>query len=102
MDFEEYHWHVENATGPLDRRAEENLLKLCGNADWALRLRAWLVGYANAQLYPLLPVNPTYLLSKVNRAHDGTLELDEFCQVEYDRMKRNFAAAKMLVVGDVT
>lgn len=79
------------------------MLREFGNLEWALKLRALLLGHYKAGLFPLQqPIASSYLLQKAEQAHDGSLRLDEFCQVEYDRLKRNVDAAKMMVVEDCT
>lgn len=74
------------------------MLREMGNEEWALKLRALLLGHFKAGLFPMRPILCAYLLQKADAAHDGSLVLDEFCQCEYDRLKQNLDAAKLVVV----
>jgi len=102
MDFKDYRRHLASSTGMIDRAKEWEVLREVGNEEWAIKLRALLLGHYKAGLFPMRPICAGYLLQKADQAHAGTLVLDEFCQAEYDRLKRNFEAVKMMVVEDVT
>lgn len=101
-NFQAYRMHVEGATSYLDRASEVKRLQQCGDETWALALRAFLVGHQKAGLLLMDRVEPKWYLCKVDEAHEGTLWLDEFCLVEYDRLRRNVDAAKLMVVEDCT
>ncbi len=101
-NFQAYRMHVEGATSYLDREAEVRRLQQCGTEDWALALRAFLVGHQKGGLMSMDRVEPKWYLQKIIEAHEGTLWLDEFCMVEYDRLKNTLLKRRHIAVENVT